>query len=104
MNVIEDYIINNERYLDSLNFNKSDNEIEIYFSKPNIVVILDKKALSNLLKGKLIDNISQFKYYNHFGFTYDNYAEFFIGNDSNFLYELYGNNTSINLSFKIAGY
>lgn len=103
MNEIENYITNNEHYLDNLRYNKSEGELEIYFTKPNIKVRLDKKALSNLLKDKLIDNISKFKYYNHFGFSYDNYAEFFIGNDSSFLYELYGYNTSINLSFKIGG-
>ncbi len=104
MNIINDYIENNEHHLDGLSFNKSDSGIEIYFTTPNIKVILDKKTLSNLLKGKLIDNLSGFKYYNHFGFSYNNYAEFFIGNDSTFPYELYGNTTNINLSFKIAGY
>jgi hypothetical protein len=104
MNEIEKYISENEHFLDSLKYNKSDNEIEIFFTNPNIKLSLSIKALRNLSKGKLIDDDSKFKYYNHFGFSYDNYAEFFIGNDSDYLYGLYGYNTNINLRFNIAEY
>jgi hypothetical protein len=103
MNVIKKYISENEHFLDSLKYNSTDKGLEISFDRPNLKLSLDKKELSNLLKGNLIDNTLHFKYYKHYGFSYDNYAEFFIGNDSSFLYHLYGNNTNINLSFKIAG-
>lgn len=104
MNVIDNYITSNGHYLEGLSFNKSDSEIEIYFSKLNFSVKLNKRALSNLLKKKLIDSVPQFKYYNHFGFSYDNYTEFFISIDSIILRELYEYNTNFDLKFKIAEY
>lgn len=103
MNAFEKYFTDFEHHLDGLEYHKSSNEIEIIFREQNVSLKLNAKALKSLSKGDLIDNIRQFKYYNHYGFSFENYGEYFIGNDSNSLYELYGANTNIDLSFKIAG-
>lgn len=102
MNEIDKYLVEFENLLEGVKYKQSNNELEISFSKPNLKLRLNGRALNRLLKGELIDRIPQFKYYSHYGFSFDNYGEFFIGNDSSFLYELYGHNTYIDLNFKIS--
>lgn len=101
MNENEKHLLDIEHQLDGLEYRQNNGGLEIIFTKPKINLRLNKKALKSLSKGSLIDSIKKFKYYNHYGFSLENYGEFFIGNDSSFLYELYGSNTSIDLSFKI---
>jgi len=101
MNEIKKYLLDFEHQIDGLEYHQTDSNLEIIFNTPKIKLQLSKKALKSLLNGCLIDSIKQFKYYNHYGFSFENYGEFFIGNDSSSLYDLYGSITGIDLSFKI---
>lgn len=79
---------------------KSDS-IEFGISHTNLRLNLFDKHFKILKNEKLIKNIPNLKFHNHYGFSYKTYGEYFLAINTDYLYEIYGNATDIDLKFKI---
>ena len=103
MNIIKEFIENHESLFAELKYLVKENYIHILLPDTEIVLSLSEKQINRLLKRKLPNRIPGFTYYKHYGFSYENYGEFLIGQNQKDENEtgLYGNTMDINLSFKL---
>ena len=75
--------------------------IQFIIPKTNLLLELNEKHLKKLANNRLITNIKDLKFHKHYGFSYKNYGEYFIGTNDGYLYDMYGDATEIDLKFKI---
>jgi len=75
--------------------------IEFFIPQSNLKLKLYDKHLKIPENNKLINNIKHLKFHSHYGFSYKTYGEYFIGGQANYLYDIYGDATEIDIKFKI---
>lgn len=78
--------------------------ITIHIPTINQTIQINSLVASQLIEYKIPSNLKGFKYYEDYGFSLNNYGEFFLGSDEIFLYELYGEVSNIDLKFKLGEY
>jgi hypothetical protein len=100
MNRIQNYIEKNKVILKKLNYKRNDDSIELSLPNLNNKILLNKNNLINLLNNKLIKSNSNIEYYQNYGFSINNYAEFFIGSEKEIFYGI-DTTYNIDLKFKI---
>lgn len=101
MDIIKEYVEENKYYLDRLKYEVFDNYILLSPQRFTNSIKLCKKDLVILKSEKLIQDKFNIEYYHHYGFSLDNYGEFFLGGEDSYLYRIYGDTSNIDLKFKI---
>jgi hypothetical protein len=99
MNVIDNYIIENELYFKKLEYNKSSKFVEIKVPNTELKFKFDENHIKKLENHELLAEIKTLKHYKHYGFSYKNYAEFFVV-DKNVFNVIYGDESNLNIDLK----
>ena len=103
MNIINDYIQDNKYVFKYYEYTVSIDSITIKIPKTNSKLFLCENDIKRLINKELITN-SSFAYHEHYGFTYEEYGEYFVGTEFPMLlslYDLYGDLGDMHVEFKI---
>ena len=101
MDLIKEYVEENEYNLDRIKYDISDEYLLLKIQRLSNNIRLYQKDIQTLNSKKLIKNRPNIEYYNYYGFSINDYGEFFLGGEDSYLYGIYGDATSIDLKFKI---
>lgn len=99
--MINSFIENNEHLFGSLKYSIHDNEVVISPHKKIKDIHLSMDQLNTLANKQLVCDISNIKYHSNYGFSLEDYGEFFIGSDSTTAYDIYGGIDYIDIKFRI---
>lgn len=101
MQMIDEYIELNESILSELHYERVINSIHITIPITKKTIVIDEKKIKKLQNNELLQGIPDIHYYYNYGFSINNYGEFFLGTDEYSLYDIYGNVSEIDLKFNI---
>jgi hypothetical protein len=104
MDYAKDFIDENEHLIEELCLERVSNSVSITIPKTTLKVFLNENDLIRLNKNELLTSNKKFKYHQHYGFSFEDYGEYFLGSNEDVysFYDLYGNAGDVFVEFDVS--